>query len=66
MEVCVVDIHFIALGHHMPPHTAYNALFKPQHANDTCISMPQKSQGRLLNLSSYNIAGTCAGHLGVL
>ena len=66
MEVCVVDVDFIALGHHMPPHTAHAALSKPQQANGVCISKPQRSQGRLLNLSSYNSVGTCAGHLGVL
>ena len=64
MEVCVVDIHFIALGHYMPPHTAHTALLKPQQANGIYVSMPQKLRGRLPNLSSYNIAGPCAGDLG--
>ena len=64
MEVCVVDVHFVALGHHVPPHTAHAALLKPQQANGVCISKPQRSRGRLLNLSSYNIAGTCARDLG--
>ena len=64
MEVCVVNIHFIALGHYMPPHTAHTAPLKPQQANGICVSMPQRLRGRLPNLSSYNTVGPCAGDLG--
>ena len=62
MEVCVVDVHFIALGRHMPSHTARTALFKPQHASGVCISMPQKSRGRLLTL--FHLSHCRQGNLG--